>query len=236
MAEGPSYLSRTPRASELAKRFGMTPEAMEELLQQTHSEYAGALLPPVEPKAETPIEQAAKSVPTFPETLPDTPQGKHPTAQPISGGFIAAIFVVLLIGLGIALSFRQGCFHRRGEQTSAKPVDTVQSMMHHAAAQASTPPQPITNTSPSEVPPESLVVPQEEPPGVTGPPTNSGITTEAQALRAEKQPVPKPLLITASNFDAEETLAKLHAEGNRRAYMRAVHSTHGVTYRIYARP
>ena len=200
-------------------------------MQVTHSEYANAALPPVEPAQKTPIEQAAELQPQTPERhLPTGPA--KPAGKPLSGGFIAAVFVVLLIGLAITASFRQGCFARRNAAPTAVPTDTISSMMNHAAAQASTPPVPPTAVPPGEVPPEALVVPQEEPP--PGRAAHSGVTNEAQAMRAASKRAPRPVLITPSNFAAEEELAKLHADGNTDAYMSAVHRQSGVTYRVYS--
>ncbi|MFI5202254.1 MAG: hypothetical protein ACHQNE_07695, partial [Candidatus Kapaibacterium sp.] len=233
MAERPQHPPSSDRASAMAARFGMTREAVEELLHQTHSEYPSAeasALPPAEPAAKTSIEQAAEKLPVNPEAVP--PPAARPAAKPLGGGFIAAIFIVLLIALGVALSFRQGCFHRRNERQSAKPVDTIQMMMNSAAKQASSPPLPATNVPPGEVPPEALVVPREEPPGTSGPNSNSGITTEAQALQADQIPPLKPALVTSSNFEAEEELAQLRAGGKSHAYMKAVHRHGTISYRV----
>lgn len=227
------------RASAMAARFGMTREAVEELLHQTHAEYPTAssetsTLPPAEPVAKTPIEQAAEKLPNRIETVPPPPAAR-PAAKPLGGGFIAGIFIVLLIALGVALSFRQGCFHRRNEQKSTKPVDTIQTMLSRAAKQASSPPLPTTTVPPGEIPPEALVTPREEPPGTTGPPSNSGITAEPPAMRADHLPPPKPILVTSSNFEAEEELAQLHARGKPHAYMKAVRQRGTISYRVFSK-
>jgi len=232
MAERPPQPSPNDRASALAARFGMTREAVEQLLHQTHAEYPAASLP-TEPTAKTPIEQAAEKLPVTTEAV--LPPATHPPAKPLGGGFIAAIFIVLLIALGVALSFRQGCFHRRAERQAAKPVDTIQTMMNDAAKQASAPPLPATTVPPGEVPPEALVVPREEPPGTSGPNSNSGITTEAQALQADRLASPKPTLVTSSNFEAEEELAQLRAGGKTHAHMKAIRTHGGVRYSVFSK-
>ncbi len=239
MAEGPQHPSPSDRASALAARFGMTREAAEELLHRTHAEYPaatseGSSLPPAEQVAQPAIEQTAETLPNSVEPVP-YPPAAEPTARPQGGGFIAGIFIVLLIGLGVALSFRQGCFHRRIPQHFAKPMDTIQTMVNGAARQASSPPLPVTNVAPPALPPEALVVPQEEPPGTTGPASHGGITTESQALRADHLAPPKPILVTSSNFDAEEKLAELHAAGDSRAYMKSSRTRGGVRYRIFSK-
>ncbi len=226
------------RASALAERFGMTRDAVEELMQQTHSEYPTAAQPPVEPRAEVPIERAADILrPTAPSTVAEPPPSTpaRQSSKPLSGGFIAAMFIVLLIGLGIVASFRQGCFARRTGTQAPVPTDTIAAMMQSAKNQASSPPVPPSPVAPGQVPPEALIVPREEPPKITKPPIHTGITTEVQALRAEAKPVPKPVLVTPSNFEAEEELARLHAEGMSRSYLSAVHRRNGVTYRVYER-
>jgi len=221
----------------MAARFGMTREAVEELLHQTHAEYPaaeGSTLPPAKPAPETPIEQAAQQLPEKFDAVSAPPLARPP-AKPLGGGFIAGIFIVLLIALGVALSFRQGCFHRRIEPQPAKPVDTIQTMMNRAATQASAPPLTATTVPPGEVPPESLVAPREELPGTTGPASNSGITTEAQALRTDHLPPPKPVLVTSSDFEAEEELAQLHAGGKLHAYMKSVRKHGTISYRVFTK-
>ena len=209
MAESPIPPSSNPLAARLAERYGMTVENADELLNKTKSEYSGSAMPPVEEKPETPIEQAAA-------TLPSAPVTQTVKSKQFGGGFLAAIFVVLLIALGVALSFQKGCFRQRMEREAVKPVDTIQSMLSQQAKQASTPPVQPSQTPPNEVPPEALAVPQEEPPGSTG------------------KPVPwTPGLApfsTTSNYEAEERLAELHAEGYSRAHMRAVKRHGSITY------
>jgi|GEM_PF-2095414 len=233
MAERPQQPTPDDRASVIAARFGMTREAAEELLHRTHAEYPSATLPPIEPSAATPIEQAAQSLPTV-DPMSMAPSGRL-AAKPLSGGFIGAIFLVLLIVLGVALSFRQGCFQRRAERHSARQEDTIQTMLNGAAAQASSPPQSATTVAPGEVPPEALVVPREEPPGTSGPPSNSGITTEAQALQADRLPPPKPTMVTSSNFEAEERLAELRANGKSHSHMKAIRRHGTISYRVFSR-
>jgi hypothetical protein len=217
----------------MAARFGMTREAVEELLHQTHAEYPDATMPPMEPAAKTPIELAEEKITNTPEPVA-TPPLPRATTKPLGGGFLAAIFIVLLIVLGVALSFSQGCFHRRIGQQAAKPIDTIQTLLNNAASEASSPPQP-TNVAPGQVPPEALIVPREEPPGTSGPPSNSGITTEAQALKAEQNVPHSPTFVTSSNFEAEEELARLHAEGRSHAHLRSLRTRGGIRYRVFSK-
>ena len=236
MAERPNLISQSERstsdrASRLAERFGMTRADMEGLLTETHAEYPNAPLPPATLTPHVPIERAAETITTPPAS--STPAPVQPQSKPLSGGFIAGLFTVLLIGLGIALSFHQGCFQQRHEISAAKPVDTVQNMLNNAAEQASTP-RPPTNVPPGEVPPESLVVPREEPPGTSGQPSNSGSTTESQAKRAAVS-APRPVLQTSSEFEAEERLAELRADGNSHARIRVLHKSGRVAYQVVAR-
>ena len=211
MAESPIPPSN-PLAARLAERYGMTVENADELLSKTKSEYSASALPPTEEKPATPIEQAAA-------TLSNAPVTQAVNSKPFGGGFLAAIFVVLLIGLGVALSFQKGCFRQRMERQAAKPVDTIQSLLNQQAKQASTPPVQPSQTPPNEVPPEALAVPQESPAGTTGKPA----------------PAVSSSFSTSSNFEAEERLAELHAQGYTKAHMKAVKRHGSIIYIVSAK-
>jgi hypothetical protein len=214
MAERPGGSLQNPLASKLAERYGMTADNVDELLTKTQSEYSGTL-PPVTP-SDTPIEQAAANIGTT-----TTTRVKSGSEKSLSGGLLAAIFVVLLIALGVALSFQKGCFHQRDEAKAPAHIDTIQSILKQQAEQASTPPIPPSTTNPNDVPPEALVVPREEPPGTSGKPSSSGITSATQSPST---------LRTSSNFEAEERLAELRANGYARAHMKTIKRRGSVTY------
>jgi hypothetical protein len=216
MAESPHLTSQSERARQLAERFGMTRADVENVLTETHAEYSGDALPPAMLAPEAPIEQAARATPNAESSA--IPSAASTRTQPLSGGFIAVLLTVLLIGLGIALSFRQGCFQQRHEREAAKPVDTIQNMLNNAAEQASSP-RPPTNVPPGEVPPEALAVPREEPP----------------ANHADHTAASKPTLETSSNFEAEERLAELRANGNSHARMKTIRKGGSISYQVLAK-
>ena len=109
MAERPE--AQNPLATRLAERYGMTNDAVEDLMNQTQTEYSGKAAPPVETSSQTPIEEAAARLPS---SADPTIMIKSAN-KPLSGGFLAAIFTVLLIALAVALSFQRGCFQQRNE-------------------------------------------------------------------------------------------------------------------------
>jgi hypothetical protein len=209
MAERPGQPPQNPLANRLAERYGMTAENADELVSKTQQEYSSTTLPPVKP-SNTPIEQAAARIP---DATPVKKQEKS-----LSGGFLAAIFTVLLIGLGVALSFQKGCFQQRHQPKPVSPLDSVQSLIKQQADSASMPPVPPTQASPGKLPPEAAAAPREEPPGSSGKPTTKG-----QSLR-------RPTLRTSSNFEAEEHLAQLRANGYSRAHMRSIRKNGNVIY------
>src|ERR1044071_336621 len=131
------------RRQALAERFGMTPDAVERLLTDTHSEYSSG-----------PVSE--------PETPPPAAKPPHTSA---GGGLTAAILVALFVVLGITMSFNKGCFEQRNHahEMAKKQVDTIQSMMNSQAQVASTPPVTPTEVGPNDVPPELLVAPKETP-------------------------------------------------------------------------
>ena len=236
---------QSPIAIKLAERYGVTPDAMEAIISATGHEYSpapSANLPPSEHAPEAPIEHAASMLASseisslLNENNPTAPMPApiviHET-KPLGSGVLTAIFTLLLIALGIALSFQRGCFRQRRLSEITKPVDTIQSLLSQQAQKASTPPQNPTQVSPEQVPPEALVVPREEPPGTSGTPSNSGIMSEAEAEKASGISSPKPVLQTSSNFEAEERLAELRAGGFAKARIKAMHKGGGTVYRIY---
>jgi hypothetical protein len=161
MPEAPTPLSPTSeRRQQLAERFGMTPDAVERILTDTHDEYAATTV-------------ASEQNP---------PVAKR-TSSGTGGGLTAAILVALFVILGITMSFKKGCFEQRNHasKVAQKPVDTVQTMMNDQTQAASTPPVTPSDVDSNEVPPEALVVPNETPGA-----SNSGITTMAQAVRQSR--------------------------------------------------
>jgi hypothetical protein len=209
MAERPGQPPQNPLANRLAERYGMTAENADELVNKTQREYSGTTLPPVE-LASTPIEQAAARI-------PDATPIRKPEKS-LSGGFLAAIFTILLIGLGVALSFQKGCFQQRHQLKTVSPLDSIQSLIKQQTDSASMPPVPPTQASPGKLPPEAAATPREEPPGTSGRSTTKGLTLH------------RPTLRTSSNFEAEEHLAELRANGYSRAHMRSIRKKGNVIY------
>jgi len=209
MAERPGQPPSNPLANRLAERYSMTAEDADELVSKTQREYSGTTLPPVEP-SNTPIEQAAARIPevTF----------VRKQEKSLSGGFLAAIFTVLLIGLGVALSFQKGCFQQRHQPKPATTVDSVESLLKQQADSASTAPAAPTQTSPGKIPSEALSTPREEPPGTLGKSAAKGLGRHRATLR------------TSSNFEAEERLAELRANGYSRARMHSIRKNGSVIY------
>jgi hypothetical protein len=188
MPEAPKASTNSGRREELASRFGMTPDAVERLLTNTHAEYA-----------------------TGPEASPPPPVTK-PVPPQAGGGLMAAILVALFVVLGITMSFKKGCFDQRVRSphlAQKAPVDTVQAMLNKQAQVASTPPVTPSDVGPNEVPPEALVAPKETPGA-----SNTGITTMDQAEKASGAAV-----TTSSNFEAQERLAEMKSNGNRKAHI-----------------
>jgi hypothetical protein len=202
----------TDHARRLAERFGMTRADIEHLLTATQAEYSKDTPPPSALLPEPPIAR--------PRSNP----------KPLSGGFLAVVFAVLLIGLGIAASLKQGCFPQRRERRIAeenrlhpKPVDTSKKTENPVAAQADSSgeqpsaPIPPTNVPPGQLPPESLAgIPK---------------STAHHATPAS----PRPLLQTTSNFEAEERLADLRADGNTKARIKSVRKHEAISYPVLAK-
>ncbi len=234
MAERPE--SSSPNSSRsLAERFGMTLDAVEDLLRGTHEEYAyPQSLPPVEDTPSAPIVEAAGMLaesepmptnqdnPTAPASSEtSTTVVKTKSVMPVSGGFMAAIFTVLLIAFGIAASFSHGCFEQRKDHPAAKPIDTIQNMLHEQDEKASTPPEPPTQTPPGQVPPEALAVPNDKAPK----------TSEAAPLPHTSH----AKLQTTSSFEAEEQLAELRADGNSKAHIKRIRKNGMMRYEVYSK-
>jgi hypothetical protein len=201
----------------------MTRADIEHLLTATQAEYSKdtppSTLPPTPPLLSTP--------PLFPEQPIARPRSNP---KPLSGGFLAVMFAVLLIGLGIAASLKQGCFQQRSERRIAaenrlhpKPVDTSKKTQNPATGQVDSvsdqpsAPIPPTNVPPGQLPPESLAgIPK---------------STAHHATPAS----PRPLLQTTSNFEAEERLADLRADGNTKARIKSVRKHGSISYQVLAK-
>ncbi len=208
----------TDHAARLAERFGMTRADIEHLLTATHAEYSG----------DTPPPPGLLQTPTVLPEQPIVRSASNP--KPLSGGFLAVIFAVLLVGLAIAASLKEGCFPQRSDRRMAaenrshpKPVDTLKKMQNPEAGQADsssnqpTAPIPPTNVAPGELPPESL----------------SGIPKSI--AHHVKSASPRPILQTTSNFEAEERLADLRADGNTKARIKSVRKHGAVSYQVLAK-
>jgi hypothetical protein len=195
----------------------MTRADIEHLLTQTHSEYLGDAAPPV---AVPPTEPA----PVSSVKPPDVPPASSSRPQPLSGGSLAIIFAILLIGLAIAFSLKQGYFPQRSDRRVAqdirsipKPADSVQNSQKDTTDDQSAPPFQPTTVPPGELPPEAAV--------------SSQITTPHPVRKAAVHPV----LQTSSNFEAEERLADLRADGNAKAHIKSVRKHGSVSYQVLAR-
>jgi hypothetical protein len=232
VAESSDLTPKSERTRRLAERFGMAPADLDELLSATHAEYGTSneaalnksassepASPTPVPPARTPIEQAAERIAPVPAPKP---RRTPPPNKQLSAGTIIAIFTVLLIALGVAVSFQEGCFRQRKDRVAQKPIDTVQRMLDTAAARASAPQAP-TQVPAGQLPPESVTIPREAPVGTTGPPAPAASHTA------------KPLLSTTSEFQAEEKLAELRADGNTHARLRATRKHGSVRYEVMGR-
>ncbi len=202
MAQSPNQSSQSERAARLAERFGMTRADIEHLLTDTHGEYANQpnrVVPPVVTPSETPVASSAQP-------------------RPLSGGALAVIFSILLIGLAIALSLKQGYFPQRSDRiaaaenrAAAKLADTTKNQDQSAA------PFPPSVVPPGELPPESQVeIPRK-------------IAHHVSAA------APRPLLQTSSEFEAEERLADLRADGNTKARIKSTRKHGTISYQIFSK-
>jgi hypothetical protein len=220
------HASMTDHARRLAERYGMTRADIEHLLTQTHSEYSGSPIA----TTETPIAQAAERTPIA--QAPIIPPRKSSRPQPLSGAALAIIFAILLIGLGIAFSLKQGYFQQRSDRkTSAdnrpnpKLADTSKNSPSDSAETEPAPPFQPTIVPPGELPPEAQVSRQ--------------ITAPHPARKTAPHHIRKagahPVLQTSSEFDAEERLADLRADGNTKAHIRPVHKHGTVSYQVLSK-
>jgi len=216
----------TDHAQRLAERFGMTRADIEHLLTQTHSEYSGSPIA----TAENPIAPAADSTPITQAPVIPPPRSSKP--QPLSGASLAIIFAILLIGLAIALSLKQGYFQQRSDRKTAadnrsrpKLADTMSNKQSDSTGDESAPPFQPTTVPPGELPPEAQVSRQ--------------ITAAHPARKTSTHAIHKtsahPVLQTSSEFDAEERLAELRADGNTKAHMKSVHKHGTVSYQVLAK-
>jgi hypothetical protein len=205
MAQSPNLPSQNERAARLAERFGMTRADIEHLLTETNAEYS----------------KDAPSPAPLPLEVPIVTSGSRP--KPLSGGALAIIFAILLIGLAIALSLKQGYFQQRSDRLTAaenrshpKPVDTMKNVQNQEVEQSAAPIPPTTVPA-GELPPESQV----------------GIPRSV--VHHAKPVAPRPLLQTTSNFEAEEKLADLRADGNTNARIRSVRKHGAVSYQVLSK-
>jgi hypothetical protein len=218
MAERFGTSDERSRVSILAERFGMTNEEVEELLRSTREEYY----------AENKAAQGTVSDPV-PKLLSAEKSADSFKGPPVSGVFLAVLFAVLLIALGIALSLQQGWFRQRGDKQPVAQVDTIQHLLNHAAEQASTPPEKPSDLPSDEVPSESLAVPHEEPPSKSKPTASVRHTAKRRLHKA----VNRPALTTSSNFEAEEQLAELRADGNQKSHIKTTRKGGRVRYQVF---
>jgi hypothetical protein len=226
MAESPNLSSQSERATRLAERFGMTRADIEHLLTQTHSEYSGGPTP-INATAETPIAQAAGRTPI--SETPVIPPSQSSRPRPLSGVALAIIFAILLIGLGIAFSLKEGYFQQRSDRKTAaenrlhpKLADTTRNSQSDSTEDESAPPFQPTTVPPGELPPEAQVSHQ--------------ITAAHPVRKTSGHPLRKasarPLLQTSSEFDAEERLADLRADGDIKAHIKSAHKHGAVSYQV----
>jgi hypothetical protein len=212
MAESPNLSSNSERAARLAERFGMTRADIEHLLTNTNSEYAGGSAPvPETPKPEAPV----------------TPILQSSRPQPLGAAALTIIFAILLIGLAIALSLKEGYFQQRKDRqtvsnnsSQTKPADSTQKKPKGATDQAS------SEDDPSAPPFQPTVVP----PGELPPEAQVG--NRIQAPRHVATASARPLLQTSSEFEAQEKLADLRADGNTHARIKSVRKHGTVSYQV----
>ena len=201
MAESPKQQSQSERAERLAERFGMTRADIEHLLTNTNAEYS----------SNTPQTTAPATV-----AAPVTTSSKP---KPLGAGSLAIIFAILLIGLMIAFSLKEGYFPQRQDRIAAsenrshaKPADTAKT------DDQSPPPFQPTTVPPGELPPEAQVT------------VPHSVIHTAKSATADR-----PMLQTTSNFEAEEKLADLRADGNTKARIKSVRKHGAVNYQVLSK-
>jgi hypothetical protein len=227
MAERPNISSQQERAARLAERFGMTRADVEHLLTQMHSEYSGGPTPTAA-ASEIPIALEASGLPISknPVIPPSRPQR-------LSGGALAIIFAILLIGLAVAFSLKEGYFQQRSDRKTAadnrphpKPTDTAPNSQSDSTEDESAPPFQPTTVAPGELPPEAQVGRQITP---------AHPARKTSTPRHIRKASARPVLQTSSEFDAEERLADLRADGNTKAHIRSVHKHGTVSYQVLSK-
>jgi hypothetical protein len=242
LTQDPSAPARefSPAIMRLAERYGMTPQAIEQIIAGSPANGIEQGFPTV---AGAPATDAALSG-AISEPLSASPGVAAKAVErprPTGLGLPLAMVLILLIGVGLTLSVKQGCFQRRdsGPTNLSAARDTLQAQQTDSAKQASEPPIEPSSVAPPQVPPESLVTPRESPAGTTGPTSNAGATNMAQAKKESAhrvtRSVRKPTLTTSSPLEAEERLAELRAAGNSRARIVRNGDEENPSYRVYTR-
>ena len=227
MAERPGTPNGRSRVSILAERFGMTNEEVEELLRSTREEYSA------------PGSSAPEAIPS-PVPQPVTVAAiSGPNRQPVSGIFLIVLFTGLLIALGVALSLKHGWFQQRPDRLSAmKQADTMEHSHKQFVMRDSTPTGKSPDTVSDEVPPDMLAAAHEKHPAATAP-TPRPAPAPRSALHKKKSntrslhTVTKPALTTSSEFDAEEQLADLRADGNTKAHIKTTRKGGSLKYQVF---
>jgi type IV secretory pathway VirB10-like protein len=220
MAERPGIPNGRSRVSILAERFGMTNEEVEELLRSTREEYSAP---------STPLPEAVYQ--PIPPTASVNTSTSSAHRQPVSGIFLAVLFTALLIALGIALSLKHGWFQQRADrQIAAQHIDTIHKLPK-AAELASKLPEKTSDSVSDEVPPDMLAEAREKHPVAPVPAPPRRIKSNAQPERATT----KPALTTSSNFEAEEHLAELRADGNDKAHIKTTRKGGNVKYQVFTK-
>ncbi len=232
MPEQPNPIGQENPLQSLATRYGMTTSDIEDILRGTNEEYR-------KPAPSNSIETISTPTATAPESaLPPSAVSSVKAAgfdeelhrsRPLSGGFMIALYTVLLIVLGIAFSFRRGCFEQRAERAASKPIDTIQNLLNQQTAKASTPPVTPADVTPDQLPPEAVEIPRETPPP----------SPHTKAVRKQEHTAPvtsiRPVLETSSSYEAEEQLAELKADGQSKAHISKVTKNGATRYRLFAK-
>jgi len=217
MAESPGTPAGRSRVSILAERFGMTNEEVEELLRSTREEYAA-------PSASVP-EAVVQPIPeTGVVVRPDSPE-----QRPVSGVFLAVLFAVLLIALVIAMSLQHGWFQQRSQKPSIAQTDTIHNLPNRASQNESSLSEKSSDTASDQVPPDMLAAAREKHPAASAKPHASRAKHQ---IRSERTSL-KPALTTSSNFEAEEQLAELRADGESKAHIKTTRKGGSVKYQVF---
>ena len=217
----------------LAERFGMTRESVEGILGETHREYSSSMTNDESIVGDGRMTNKGGIGPSpTPAAIPNAPV----VVRNPNGGFMASILVLLLLGVGIALTFHQGCFEQRSQvvkqangdtRSVARSVDTIQNLLSQEQHEASAPPVSPTQVAPGQVPPEALTVPRETPGSHAGT-SESGRAANTAGNSGEA-------FTTTSNFDAQEKLAELRANGEKSAHVTKTKRRGVTSYEIHPR-